>query len=212
MAAALTDAQLWSVVSGAGWTGEDALKAFAIALAESGGRPDAKNTGNRNGSTDYGLFQINSVHADLLKSGNWQDPTANARMAKKVFDDAHGKFTPWATYNSQSYVRFLSRAQAASSGKSKSKSGTLSIADEGEAAPDSAATKIAAVTAGNTWIRVSYFLVGAILLLIFAISLIKNTSIVRAATNVIPVARAVKGAGAVAGAAVKDSVKTVAGK
>lgn len=37
----------------------------AIAIVESGGRPNAKNT-NRNGSVDYGLMQINSIHLPEL--------------------------------------------------------------------------------------------------------------------------------------------------
>lgn len=37
----------------------------AIAIVESGGRPDATNS-NRNGSVDYGMMQINSIHLPEL--------------------------------------------------------------------------------------------------------------------------------------------------
>jgi lysozyme-related protein Hpa2 len=37
----------------------------AIAIVESGGRPDATNT-NGNGSVDYGMMQINSIHLPEL--------------------------------------------------------------------------------------------------------------------------------------------------
>ncbi|KAF7963373.1 lytic transglycosylase [Cupriavidus sp. UYMU48A] len=37
----------------------------AIAIVESGGRPDATNR-NRNGSVDYGMMQINSIHLPEL--------------------------------------------------------------------------------------------------------------------------------------------------
>ncbi|WP_145507723.1 lytic transglycosylase domain-containing protein [Yersinia hibernica] len=39
----------------------------AIILHESGGKPNARNI-NKNGSHDYGLMQINSVHFNSLKS------------------------------------------------------------------------------------------------------------------------------------------------
>ncbi len=86
--------------------------AVAIALAESGGRDDATHD-NPNGSTDYGLWQINSVHTDILGSGDWRDPQVNARMARVVYEQSGAKFTPWSTYNSGAYRLFLARGHAA---------------------------------------------------------------------------------------------------
>jgi len=69
---------------GAGFDHDNAIIATGVALAESGGDPGAYNK-NSNGSTDRGLWQINSVHEwadpDLLF-----DPSYNARAAFRVFD------------------------------------------------------------------------------------------------------------------------------
>lgn len=87
----------------AGFTGADLTTAVAIAGAESGFRPTVTNR-NRNGSVDHGLWQINSVHGPLLRSGDWRDPYANARMAKAVFDRAGGSWSPWTTYKTGAYL------------------------------------------------------------------------------------------------------------
>jgi len=89
-----------------GWRGEDVDIAVAVARAESGWNPRATNK-NSNGSVDYGLFQINSIHAAILAGGNWADPEDNAKMAFKVWEDAGGKWGPWVTYWSGTYKKFL---------------------------------------------------------------------------------------------------------
>jgi hypothetical protein len=103
--------ELRSLAIQAGFSATEADVAAAIAMAESGGRPEVTNV-NTNGSTDYGLWQINSVHPDLLRQGNWKDPAVNARMARAVYTQAGSKFTPWSTFNSQhgkppSYLKYL---------------------------------------------------------------------------------------------------------
>jgi len=77
--------------------------AAAIALAESGGRPGAKNV-NTNGSIDRGLWQINSIHGRLSTF----NVGANARAAVKIWRDAGG-FSPWVTYKTGAYRQFLRR-------------------------------------------------------------------------------------------------------
>lgn len=192
--AALSDAQLWTVVRGQWGTGQDALKAFAIALAESGGDPTKTNTKNRNGTTDYGLFQINSVHADLLKSGNWQDPQTNANMAYQLYASKGNKFTDWVAYNTGSYARFLGRAQAAAqAGGAPLNNDPTNEGDTGAGtAPSPQDQAVANATSGSTWLRIGEFVAGGLLVLIVAISLIKNTSVAKAAMSVTPVGRVAK--------------------
>jgi hypothetical protein len=87
------------------------ITAVAIALAESGGNPDAVGT-NTNGSKDYGLFQINDGHKDLFNEFTWNDPNDNARMASRVYKDSG--FNAWTgTYTNGKYKTFLPRATAA---------------------------------------------------------------------------------------------------
>jgi hypothetical protein len=55
--------------------GIDPAAVQAIIKRESGGRPSVTNQ-NNNGTTDYGIMQVNSATRDP-KSYNWQDPSAN---------------------------------------------------------------------------------------------------------------------------------------
>lgn len=160
-------------------TNEDVVKAVAIALAESGGNPSATNH-NTNGSTDYGLWQINSVHASILRSGSWSNPTDNARMAYQVFTDAGNSFTPWTTYTSGRYVAFLSVARRAAYGGSVSKSPPLARGGTGNggsvtpkatqagfSVPNPVAGLVSLatlVTNPATWLRVAMFLAGIMFL------------------------------------------------
>lgn len=95
----LSPSDLASAASGAGFPSSEIGTAVAVAYAESGGDPN-KTHRNTNNTTDYGLWQINSVHNP---ASNWADPTANAAMAYRVWSDAGGKWTPWATFNSGRY-------------------------------------------------------------------------------------------------------------
>lgn len=104
---ALSQKQVYAAARAGGFTPAQAVIATAIAMAESGGNPSATHR-NANGSVDYGLWQINSVHADLLKANpNWQDPKTNARMAHSVYATGGG-WRAWSTYKSGAYKSHLS--------------------------------------------------------------------------------------------------------
>ena len=69
-------------------------KALKVMRCESNGRPDAVNQ-NTNKSTDYGLFQINSVHSQRV-DGDLEslfDPTTNVRVASEIYSEQG--FNPW---------------------------------------------------------------------------------------------------------------------
>lgn len=110
----------------AGFSQTAAPTAAAIALAESGGRSDATNT-NKNGSKDYGLWQINSIHAAILKGGNWKDGPDNAEMAYKVYRNSGKSFRPWVTYNSGSYKQFMKGDNAKSAAATASASNAVDL-------------------------------------------------------------------------------------
>lgn len=100
--AKLNNAQVAAIAHMSGWTGKDQITtATAIALAESGGNPTAKGGPNKNGTYDYGLFQINDVHNPTAEEKT--DPIANGKRAYKIWVDAGHSFKPWSTYNSGSY-------------------------------------------------------------------------------------------------------------
>jgi hypothetical protein len=98
--------QLATAARKAGFTGQDVAVAVAVALAESSGNTEVSHV-NSDGSTDYGAWQINSVHSDLLSRYNWRDPVQNAQMAKQIHDSAGG-WRPWTTYNSGAYLVHMS--------------------------------------------------------------------------------------------------------
>lgn len=92
--------QLWI---NAGGDRASAAVMAAIALAESGGNPGATNH-NSDGSTDRGLWQINSVHG----SQSTYDITGNAQAAVAI-KKSQG-LSAWTTYTSGAYRQFMSSA------------------------------------------------------------------------------------------------------
>jgi hypothetical protein len=101
--------------------------AAAIALAESGGRPDALNP-NDNGGTQssFGLWQI-STGTHRPPSPNWASPAENAKLAVAKYKGAGG-FSPWGTFATGIYKKFLHGAKVPASalaGGGGSSGGTL---------------------------------------------------------------------------------------
>lgn len=124
---ALSQAQIAKYAYDAGFRGEALVQAVAIAMAESTGDPGqaSQNSDSRH-TVDYGLWQINSYwNADLLKTGDWRDPAANARMAFAAYEsrkkyDSSG-WGDWNTFDDTaknpngngSYRQYLGTARAA---------------------------------------------------------------------------------------------------
>lgn len=175
----LSARQIMTVASQAGFVGKDLTKAVAICLAESSGRTNATHR-NTNGSTDYGLWQINSVHSDLLKGADWSDPATNARMAYRVYADAGKSFTPWSTYNSGAYLAHMPTAISATRNGSASlplpDSGAVPMPEAGTDGTTQPALSLGGLTAfgplglllsdQTTWFRIVYFVAGGLLILI----------------------------------------------
>lgn len=110
-------AQLKSLWNSQGGNPLYADMAAAVALAESGGKSDATNS-NTNGSTDRGLWQINSVHGGQSTF----DPIANAKAAINI--SSNGKnWSPWVTFTTGAYKKFLSPTTLADSTQPASTAG-----------------------------------------------------------------------------------------
>lgn len=90
--------QLW-IQNGGSVTA--APMAAAIAMAESGGNAGATDN-DANGSQDRGLWQINSVNGAL----STYDTNQNARAAIELSDNGVN-WTPWVTFKTGAYKRFL---------------------------------------------------------------------------------------------------------
>jgi hypothetical protein len=101
----LSPAQIADVAARAGFTGNDLATAVAIALAESGGDPNAigdKSLAPTNGPS-YGLWQINvGSRANPQYAGaNLLDPQTNANIAHEMYSQKG--FIHWTTYTSGEY-------------------------------------------------------------------------------------------------------------
>lgn len=98
----------------AGFPDSELVTAVAIAFAESSFNATATHK-NSDGSTDFGLWQINSVHGfPELASGAWQDPNVNAQLAYRVWK-ASG-WNAWSTHkpsDAVGYARYLAAIPAA---------------------------------------------------------------------------------------------------
>jgi hypothetical protein len=118
----LTIAQLTALATSTGFA--DPVTAAAIAMAESGGNPDAVgDTSITPPFGSVGLWQINVAAHPSYTAESLHDPTTNAQAALAI-SNGGTTFTPWSTYTTTnpalSYSRFLPAAQAAagSSGES----------------------------------------------------------------------------------------------
>lgn len=100
------------------FTAADAVVAVAIALAESGGDPEAHNPVPPDDS--WGLWQINMRGAlgpdrraklGLTRNAELTDPATNARAAALIKRESG--WGAWSTYLHSDHVRFLTRGQVA---------------------------------------------------------------------------------------------------
>jgi hypothetical protein len=106
-----TPQQIAAQAQQAGFTGTGITDITAIVEAESSGNPSAVNNANSNGSSDYGLAQINSVHGYNVQS--LFDPQTNLDDAFAVYQGAGNNFSPWTTFKTGAYQKYLGEAQNA---------------------------------------------------------------------------------------------------
>ena len=71
---------------------------YAIMKAESGARPNAIGGPNRNGTYDYGCWQINNTEAAL-------NPLTGAKIAMYKYN--HSGWYPWTVYKTGAYLRYF---------------------------------------------------------------------------------------------------------
>ena len=100
--------QLVQLAQNAGFQGQNANTAAAIAMAESSGNPNsiAYNDGGK-GYNSYGLMQINGVNdAAVGGASNALDPQTSFNQAY-ILSNGGSNFSPWSTYNSGAYSQYL---------------------------------------------------------------------------------------------------------
>lgn len=99
----MTGLALKALLAGVGFSGSALDTAYAVAMAESGGRPTAYNP---SGAT--GLFQIMPATAQYYgyTPSRLTDPIYNAQAAYAI--SRHGQdWSQWQTYTSGAYFRYM---------------------------------------------------------------------------------------------------------
>lgn len=202
----------WVIADSVGFKGHDRVIAAAVAMAESSGNAHAIHI-NDNGTADYGLWQINSVHRDLFDQYDWTMPGDNGRMAYTVWQKAGGKWSPWATYpNAANLQMNKAVADIKSHGVSNpdSDSGspyTASIADiltgaitqgvensvPGVTQLEDISNFLTKISNPKSWASIGLVILGGILILIIAYKLLA-TDAIKAGEKVLnsPVGKAVR--------------------
>ncbi|SES27929.1 Excreted virulence factor EspC, type VII ESX diderm [Lentzea xinjiangensis] len=118
----LSPEQIAQHARAAGFHGQGLTIAVAVALAESNGDPRAHN--NKPPDDSYGLWQINMLGAmgperrrqyGLDSNRELFDPRVNAEVANSLSGDGRS-WTPWTTYTSGAYRKYLDVARRAARG------------------------------------------------------------------------------------------------
>lgn len=77
--------------------GDDAANAITlIRKCENSTFDQTRTNHNRNGSIDYGVFQVNDIHESRFGDDFKTDWKANIDAAYEIYKSAGYKFTPWA--------------------------------------------------------------------------------------------------------------------
>ena len=116
-ATSLTDSQLVELLKAVGFKGQGLKTAWAVAKAESNGRPFAFNGNTKTGDSSYGIFQINMIgqlgpdrreKLDLDLNTDLFSPVKNAQA---VFYMTKGgtDWSSWTTYNKGVIYKWLNK-------------------------------------------------------------------------------------------------------
>ena len=101
------------VASNAGFSGSDLVTAVAIAYAESSGNPNAEGDKDSEGNpTSIGLWQIHFTVHPQFDQQSLYDPQYNANAAFSIYQAAGNSFSPWTTFGSGAYGKYLNQANA----------------------------------------------------------------------------------------------------
>jgi hypothetical protein len=133
----ISDAVIADVARNAGLAGCRGVPAgtwVAVALAESGGNPNAHNT---RGEDSRGLWQINMrANAGLVGNRNLYDPATNAWAAKKICE--RQGVGAWGAYTNGAYRQFLARGNAAAGAAGGGRVSTVGVSNPVSARPGGA--------------------------------------------------------------------------
>ena len=113
----LTDSQLVELLKAVGFKGQALKTAWAVAKAESNGRPFAFNGNTRTGDSSFGIFQINMIGnlgEDRTNKYNLDlyaelfSPVKNAQIVYRM-TKAGTDWSSWSSYNKGAINKWLNK-------------------------------------------------------------------------------------------------------
>lgn len=117
--AILSVAQAKAYASKAGFTGNALNIIVAIAQAESGLNTAAQHS-NSDGSLDRGILQINARYHPEVSDACAYDATCSFQQGYRI-SSSGTNFSPWSTYTSGAYLRYMSSSGGAVTGSGTGK-------------------------------------------------------------------------------------------
>ena len=116
-ATSLTDSQLVELLEAVGFKGKALRTAYAVAKAESNGRPFAFNGNIKTGDSSFGVFQINMLDVlgedrrerfDLEHNADLFNPVINAQIAYRMTKGGID-WSSWSSYNKGAIYKWLDK-------------------------------------------------------------------------------------------------------
>jgi hypothetical protein len=198
----LSQSEIYTLAKSVGLTDSRAKVAAAIAMAESGGNPNAHNATPPDDS--YGLWQINMLGAmgpdrrkqfGISTNDALYNPATNAKAMKALSQDG-GNFNPWSTYTNQSYRKYLDNKvsdQSGTPGWLKIVSPITAVIPGGNVISDTTqgittiATAVAKSAAwlsnAQNWVRIGFVVGGSIITIAGLVMVVESTKAGRVVTK-----------------------------
>ena len=113
----LTDLQLVELLKAVGFEGRGLRTAWAVAKAESNGRPFAFNGNVKTGDSSYGIFQINMIGSlgpdrkdkfNLDLNAELFSPVKNAQIVLHMTKGGTN-WSAWSSYNKGAHYKWLNK-------------------------------------------------------------------------------------------------------
>lgn len=197
----MTQSQIFTLAKSAGLSDSRAKVAAAIAMAESGGDPNAHNSKPPDDS--YGLWQINMLGAlgperrkqfGISDNSQLYSPEINAKAMMSVSQDG-GNFSPWSTYLGPKYQQYLGNRVIEEWVKPADDQSLLDKLNPINVAKDylSIANKIGTwVSNSENWMRVGYVVGGGVIVVVGLAMVVQSTQAGKAVSGLIPAGRVAK--------------------
>lgn len=207
--------QVWlSAAAGTKYATEEwANLMAAIGLAESGGRTNALNPDDNNGTqTSWGTWQI-SLGNHNPPSRNWSDPYVNAKLAIGKLNSQG--LSAWGTYTSGAYKKYLGGRNVPNPGSAGGSGGgnVLTGFNPAGSLVSGLLSSLGIGSAKDALIRLGLIVLGGALIIVGVLMLVGKTAAATAITVAVPESRAAQAAsGATVAAARQQSRKAASEK